>query len=435
MDAKSLMEMVGKLDKGELLNLICFVVNVCEPAKKSAEDYCRMSGLTRETRDIGDELKRHWKNAQPTVEMFNTCGGGPKSDEDDVREELENMKELLGQGQISWDIRKAVLDELLEEVASDNSGLTDVLVELAMRMCVTREEKLYLADFLADYGNPFYKNYASGIYMENCREEKKEEAGEVPVSSADYMALAGKYKNQGNDGMALQTVLDGLEKAEGRLFEIYSYLYTYYMKKKDEKALEDLYRKALRKEQDKDFLTELMYGHYKEQKNYAKKKEMLLDMLSCADSRKLGKWYGTCCREFTPEDLAAEEGNILQKIKERNPAAYFDICIEKGNTAEVLKYLSGRKQFTEGNADAGHRISKQLASAYPREIAETYWREAYFYAQLGEPEDCTHAVSILREIHEIMEKNSWTDEWNEKYNDFIRDSISNPVLIGELAKF
>ena len=57
------------------------------------------------------------------------------------------------------------------------------------------------------------------------------------------------------------------------------------------------------------------------------------------------------------------------------------------------------------------------------------------YAEIGDEESCRHAVEVLREIHEIMEQNSWTDEWNERYNDFIRDSISNPLLIGELAKF
>ncbi len=97
--------------------------------------------------------------------------------------------------------------------------------------------------------------------------------------------------------------------------------------------------------------------------------------------------------------------------------------------------MTGRRQFTDGNADTGHRISKQLAPIHPREIVDAYWREAYFYAEKGGPENCSYAVSVLREINEIMEKNSWTDEWNERYNDFIRDSISNPAMISELAKF
>ncbi len=436
MDEKTLMQAIGKLEKDELLKIISLMADVSGSAKRALVNYCRVNVKVKDGQSLEQQLWQHWKKAQPTVEMFNTCGGGSKSDEDDILEELSIMKDLLGKGESSWKVRKEIMDELLEEVASDNSGLTDVLVELAVRMCKTREEKIYLADFLADYGNPFYKNFASELYAENSKEDKKTETAEArPVSSSDYMELANKYKKQGNQELALKTVMEGLEKAEGRLFEIYGYLFTHFAMKKDEGALRDLYRKASGKEQDKDFITELMYGYYKEQGNYGKKKKMLYDLLACADSKKLVKWYHTCQKEFNPGDFASEESNVLKTIKDRNPAAYYDICIEKGNTAEVIKYLTGRRQFTDGNADAGHRISKQLAPIHPREIVDAYWREAYFYAEKGGPENCSYAVSVLREINEIMEKNSWTDEWNERYNDFIRDSISNPAMISELAKF
>ena len=44
-------------------------------------------------------------------------------------------------------------------------------------------------------------------------------------------------------------------------------------------------------------------------------------------------------------------------------------------------------------------------------------------------------MDVLREIQGIMERNHWTDEWNERYNDFIRESITNPMMISELARF
>lgn len=436
MDEKTIMESIGKLEKEELLKIIGLMAEVSGSAKRALVNYCRVNVKAKDGQSLDEQLLQHWKKAQPTVEMFNTCGGGSKSDEDDILEELGIMKDLLGKGEISWKVRKEILDELLEEVASDNSGLTDVLVELAVKMCVTGEEKIYLADFLADYGNSFYKNFASELYTENSKEDRKAEpAVSGPVSSSDYMELVNKYKKQRNQELALKTAMEGLEKAEGRLFEIYGYLFTHFAMQKDERALNDLYRKASRREQDKDFITELMYGYFKEQGNYGKKKKMLYDLLACADSKKLVKWYHVCQKEFYPEDFAAEEGNVLKSIQDRNPAAYYDICIEKGNMSEVIKYLSGRRQFTKGNADAGHRISKQLAPIHPREIVDVYWKEAYFYAEIGGQEECRYAVSVLREINEIMEKNSWTEEWNERYNDFIRDSISNPVMISELARF
>ena len=327
-------------------------------------------------------------------------------------------------------------------------------MDIAVKMCQTKEEKIYLADFLADYGNSFYKNFAAAIYAENGKEGKsgsgktketadfgiREKAPEAansgkPVSASDYVALANQYKKQGDAERAFRTVMEGLANVEGRLFEIYDYLFRYYVTRKDEAALADLYRTARTKKQDRDFLTELLYGYYKEQGNYTNQKKMLSDLFSCADVRKLAKWYHTGQKELSVADFAAEEGKILAIIKERSLSAYFDICMEKGNTAEVLDYLKNNRQFQKDWADAGHRFSKQLASEYPKEVLAAYWREVDTYVEIGDEENCRHAVEVLREIHEIMERNSWTDEWNERYNDFIRDSISNPLLIGELAKF
>ncbi len=455
MDEKTLMGLLGKLEKGELVTLIGFMMKLGGPVKQVVEDYCRKNVKVQDSpQDVEKEFRQRWKNVQPTVQMFNTCGGGSKSDEDDVRDELKAMEGLLGKQEIPWTARKEVLDEMLEEVASDNSGLTDVLVDIAVKMCQTKEEKIYLADFLADYGNSFYKNFAAAIYAENGKEGKsgsgktketadfgiREKAPEAansgkPVSASDYVALANQYKKQGDAERAFRTVMEGLANVEGRLFEIYDYLFRYYVTRKDEAALADLYRTARTKKQDRDFLTELLYGYYKEQGNYTNQKKMLSDLFSCADVRKLAKWYHTGQKELSVADFAAEEGKILATIKERSLSAYFDICMEKGNTAEVLDYLKNNRQFQKDWADAGHRFSKQLASEYPKEVLAAYWREVDTYVEIGDEENCRHAVEVLREIHEIMERNSWTDEWNERYNDFIRDSISNPLLIGELAKF
>ncbi len=436
MDEKKLMELAGKLEKEELLQLVGRMAQASGSARKVMEEYCGKNAVTGGGENLEAQLLQHWGEAQPVIAMFNTCGGGSSSDEDSIREELDAMKTLLGKGEFSWDVRKEILDGVLEEVASDNSGLTDVLVDMALRLCKEKEERIYVADFLSDYGNPFYKNYASELYMENNKGRKEpEEAKENPVNSADYMALANRYKKQGDAELALKTVLEGLEKAQGRLYEIYEYLFSHYAKRKDESGLEDLYKKASARKQDKDFITELLYGYYKEQKNYGKKKEMLLDLISCADCKKLGKWYAVCRQELSGEDFAAEEGKTLQAIKEREPAIYVDLCLENGKTKEVLEYLAGTERFTQGNADAEHRISKQLAAAHPKEIVEAYWAEARYLGQLGGEEDCAHAVDVLREIQGIMERNHWTDEWNERYNDFIRESITNPMMISELARF
>ena len=67
---------------------------------------------------------------------------------------------------ISWLVRKEVLDELLEQIAEDNSGFTDYMVDLTVKLCYSKEERLYLADFLSMNGSSYYKEFASRIYRE-----------------------------------------------------------------------------------------------------------------------------------------------------------------------------------------------------------------------------------------------------------------------------
>lgn len=60
-------------------------------------------------------------------------GGGPESDEDEVCDMLEKMTVLLEDNEISWIVRKEILDEMLGFVAIDNSGFGDYLMDIAFR--------------------------------------------------------------------------------------------------------------------------------------------------------------------------------------------------------------------------------------------------------------------------------------------------------------
>ena len=58
-------------------------------------------------------------------------GGGPESDEDEVCDMLEKMTVLLEDNEISWIVRKEILDEMLGFVAIDNSGVGEYLMDIA----------------------------------------------------------------------------------------------------------------------------------------------------------------------------------------------------------------------------------------------------------------------------------------------------------------
>jgi len=384
------------------------------------------------------QLKQHWKKAYSIIQMANMYGGCPDSDEEDAYDEMSIMEDLIEKNHdISWLVRKEVLDELLEQIAEDNSGFTDYMVDLTVKLCYSKEERLYLADFLSMNGSSYYKEFASRIYREIGENQKYLVSRKAQLNyGSDYLDLASYYKQNGNAELALQTVLEGLNKAEGRLDDIYGYLFKYYKKKNNETAICELYQTALKRKRDIDYIAELIYDYYKEKQDYVHQKEMLLNLIQYADSREIKKWYLRCKIELSEQDYIENEQGLLEALKKKNLSAYYDICIEKGKTEEILEYLKQHLNFWDWQRiDDKHRYSKALAAKYPQDIIDLYWKEVKYYINLGKEKNYRHAVSVLREIRQIMKKNRWTEDWNNYYAKFLEENHRKKLLIKELEKF
>lgn len=440
MDKKTINRLIGKFDKKQLQELIGYIVSVNETAKEALLDYCEEKEADIETDNhaliIESKIRQYWKNAAEIIEEFDMYGGGPESDEDDAYGMLENMMKLLESNEVSWIIRKEILDQMLDFVASDNSGFTDYLMDIAVIMCTNKQENIYLADFLIKNANSYYQRLAAEIYLESGENQKFIESKKATLHyGSDYLELAAYYKKNGDKEMALKIVLEGLDKADGRLDEIYAYLFRYYEKDKNEAALEKLYAKSEKRNRNQDTITELMYQYYQKKGDYGKQKEALLKLLSCCDDRRLHKLYQKCRQELSDEDFRKEESVILNTIKKRNLSAYFDILMDKGETKEVIEYITQHQQYSGWGLDQGHYFSKRLSDEYPREVVDMYWKENAFYVSLGKEKNYAHAVGVLREIRTIMKRNKWTDEWNVRYKAFLDEHRRKKLLLKVLDGF
>ena len=439
MDATTLKKLIGNLDKKELIKIIGIIANSSDVAEQKLLDYCHKYAVEENKNIIFEkQLKQHWKKSYSIIQMANMYGGCPDSDEEDAYDEMSIMEDLIEKNHdISWLVRKEVLDELLEQIAEDNSGFTDYMVDLTVKLCYSKEERLYLADFLSMNGSSYYKEFASRIYREIGENQKYLVSRKAQLNyGSDYLDLASYYKQNGNAELALQTVLEGLNKAEGRLDDIYGYLFKYYKKKNNETAICELYQTALKRKRDIDYIAELIYDYYKEKQDYVHQKEMLLNLIQYADSREIKKWYLRCKIELSEQDYIENEQGLLETLKKKKLSAYYDICIEKGKTEEILEYLKQHLNFWDWQRiDDKHRYSKALAAKYPQDIIDLYWKEVKYYINLGKEKNYRHAVSVLREIRQIMKKNRWTEDWNNYYAKFLEENHRKKLLIKELEKF
>lgn len=440
MDKKTINSLIGKFDKKQLQELIVYIVSVNESAKELMLDYCHKKESDAKTDNhtliIESKIKQYWKNAAQIIEEFDMYGGGPESEEDDACDMLRNMMKLFEDNEVSWIVRKEILDEMLDFIASDNSGFTDFLMDIAFIMCTNKQENLYLADSLIKNSNSYYRGVAARIYLENGEEQKFVESKKANLQyGSDYLELAAYYKKHNDEETALKTVLEGLNKAYGRLDEMYEYLFKHYEKNKNEAALEKLYAGSEKRNRDQDTITELMHQYYQKKGDYEKQKKALLKLLLCCDNRELRKLYQKCMQELSDEDFRKEEAAILSTIKKRNLSAYFDILMDKGETKEVIEYITQHQQYRGWGLDQGHYFSKRLSAGYPREIVDMYWKEAAFYVSLGKEKNYDHAVGVLKEIRTIMKKNKWIDEWNDRYKAFLEEHRRKKLLLRSLEGF
>lgn len=54
---------------------------------------------------------------------------------------------------------------------------------------------------------------------------------------------------------------------------------------------------------------------------------------------------------------------------------------------------------------------------------------------LMKAENYNYAVSVLQEIKKIVEKNKWTDEWNNQYKAFLERHKRKKLLLKALEDF
>lgn len=439
MDNKTIKKLIQNYETAELQELILAIVSKNPSAQQALLKYCQKKEKTLKPEDyatvIINRLENHWTRASEIIDEFNEYGGGPEEEEEIACDELEKMMELLETEEIPWEPRKELLEEVLDFIRMDNSGFSDMLTDVVRSMCRTKEEKIYLADLLSQ-SKGYYGNWASEIYRA-CGEDKKYlESKKANLRySWDYLELARYYEKHRDSKQALQIVQEGFQKLDGRLDEIYQYLFRYYVKHDDRKALEELYRDSAKKGMDQDTITELMHGYYKEKGEYENQKAALLKLLSCSNTAELYKLYQKCRQELTKEGFAKEEKGILKTIRERNLSAYFDILLDKNETKEVMDYIRHPGQYGGWGIDKGHYFTKRLSARYPKEIVELYWKETASYVNMGKEANYARAVSVLKEIRQIMRSNHWTDEWKARYQAFLEEHRRKKLLLKLLEGF
>lgn len=365
------------------------------------------------------ELQNLWSEAQEIISEFNEYGGGPEDEEEVAGDNLELMREIVNEHPVSWEVRKAILDEMLCEFEMGNSGFDDQLIDVSEEFCQTEEEIRYLADRLSGGNNGYYKSYAARLYQAIGDEEQFLQARFANLNyGSDYIEVAEYYARKGDHNKEMEYIWKGLKECSGRLDELIDYAAPIYRGQKNEAELRRLYKLAIATKWDLNIaaIARHLYEYAKEKGDYASEKKMLLLLLDVCNQSDLKTWFDSCQKELSGEDWKKEYSGIMKMIEKKDRKYYLDICMETGREAEVLKYLqSEERRYDYWNLDYGQYFSERLFAKYPDEILALYWRNVRTLLQVTKNRNYEMAVSLLTKIKSCMKQIGRTQEWNRQF--------------------
>ena len=275
------------------------------------------------------QLKHYWGIARKIIREANKYGGTNR--ERQGYDALYQIREVVKGKEISWDLRRSVVDEMMEEFYQGNSGFDDTLVNTCGVLCSSKEEELYLAGKLKKSSSHYYKKIAADIF------EKYGQANEfIEILStnlkygSDYIALAEHYKKEGQPELAVELVEGDINNVYFGSGDVYAWLFKEYAKRKQEDKIQNLYNRALRKQKSVDVLAELMYQYYRN--DYGKMRQYLFKMLEVCRTDAIRKWYDECATVLHADDWATQKEQIQKTIKQQD----LNIASQNTNLEEIV---------------------------------------------------------------------------------------------------
>jgi len=200
--------------------------------------------------DSENQILRYWSDAIEIISKVNTADGCSKQEEEKAGYLLADILRLIQAHEITWTVRKIMVDQMLLELA-DNLLFSDTMLVTAEKICLTLAEKEYFATRLAEMDDRFFCHEAVKIYREIGDYESAIRIKKANLETDyNYVELSQLYENVGDQAAALQTCLDGLAQHKGPKNLIYKYLLNYYEERHDNLAIWELFETAVKSQED-----------------------------------------------------------------------------------------------------------------------------------------------------------------------------------------
>lgn len=378
---------------------------------------------------INDRLLfEYWEDARSIISEFNELGGGPEEDEEKAFGYLETISGLIEEGSLSTAAKLEFLDEAFEEYNIHNSGFEDGLMDIFFEICQTKEEWEYLVKKLDEHPSKWRKERIMNIqrnYLHNDQAYLQERM-QILSYGADYWDLVTFYVEKDDQEKALEIAEEGILKGEGRLTELFEFLWEYFSKKGDTVNLERLVQTALSRNTEKKKMLDRLFEYYRSKGDYERAKDALLKSFEFTREKYYTE-YNKLKELLKAPDWKSIEPEIFIKIKEKDFYDYLRICLDKGMKETVLKSILSLKppynRSGSSNENGFDEFADKLTNEFPEKIIEYYWQKAYRNIPGGNRKTYHSAVRDLEKakniyINVLRNEAGWTKRFSDLKSEF-----------------
>lgn len=189
----------------------------------------------------GETVLLLWSELAPDLEELNEYGGGDYGLVDHVAGLLYEIQEKLAKKNIDSEYRQELLEEVLPYIEKGNAGLDDQLTDVAYACCYEDADWRRLAEALESMKGDWKIGLARDIYRRLGDREKYLALRKLKMQyGGDYYDLATFYLDEGEKEKAFAVAEQGLQKGQGRMDELRTFLADHAEKTGDRKRYMDL---------------------------------------------------------------------------------------------------------------------------------------------------------------------------------------------------
>ncbi len=391
---------------------------------------------------LNDELlMEYWGNAEIVISEFNDYGGGPGDDENNAYHWLDEISELIEEANISSKVKYAFLDEAFIEYDKHNSGFEDSLVDIFFQICQTKEEWEYLVEKLAKHPSDWRNKLIMNIHKNYLCDDRAylELRLKKLHYGMDYRDLADFYVMKDDLQKALKTAEEGILKGEGRIIELFIFLFEYFAEESNTSEVERIVRIALKRKSDEKVMLDMLFEYYKNKGNYEKAQKALIKAFEFI---RFGKYYPEYkkMKEFlNDDDWEQLESEIIEDIKEKNIHDYLQICMDKNMKETVIHTIlnppENKQRWSWRITDNYDEFAERLEENFPEKVIDYYWQKAHSNIHNGKRKTYRIASKYLAKAkHIYIKRLKDVSKWKNRFTNLKVKFKNRPAFLDEVKK-